>query len=56
MRILGEEKFEQLFLSLVSSDVENIPTDIEKYLLEYSDNNIDDDLTMIVMKRKQNQK
>ncbi len=50
--ILGEEKFEQLFLSLISSDIENIPTDIEKYLLEYSNNNIDDDLTMIAMKRQ----
>ncbi len=50
--ILGEEKFEQLFLSLVSTDIENIPTEIEKYLLEYSNNNIDDDLTMIAMKRQ----
>ncbi len=49
--ILGEERFEDMFLTLVNYQVQDIPKTIEKRLLEYSGNNIEDDLTMIAFKR-----
>ena len=50
-QILGEDRFEALFVSLLNHDIDDIPIEIEKYLLEYSNNNITDDLTMVAMKR-----
>jgi len=50
-KIFGEDNLEKLFVSLINHDINNIPTEIEKHLIEYSNNNITDDLTMIAMKR-----
>lgn len=49
--ILGEDRFEDMFLTLVNYQVQDIPKTIEKRLIEYTGNNIEDDLTMIAIKR-----
>ncbi len=49
--ILGEERFEDMFRTIVNYQIQDIPRTIEKRLIEFSNNNIDDDLTMIAIKR-----
>ncbi len=49
--ILGEDRFEDMFRTIVNYQVQDIPKTLEKRLIEYSNNNVDDDLTMIAIKR-----